>query len=753
MVFAVNRLPAQSRILQRYKLSSLALKTNPSDSFITQNAHIDGPSTFRPQLVFPKGKRGTFQAYLRAQQRRHEDREIWVRLMLLGRYGPYYEHAGPSDTNVDIEYWRSVASAPNIYEALQRLTADEHLTFNNHPLFPFAESIYTPQQNFTNPGPPTWLTMHLIANKVLTSLHARLALDLALNQLRIVPKTYRFPLVLLAVHRLLKFTQGEYLLEHFETILGVYSSTPEFHYNELLAVCGRLPKDDTSRQLILKLIGKMKEHSVYIDKHVAANLGVQAAAYPDIAALLPPAHTASSAWGHKFKPRYHIPSNLTGVTRRQRTTRVSKMSMADAIQALTPGEQGPGSKLSRLDAHEWSALVSSVGRDPNIGTEALRAFWDRVQSFRGKDMDVASKTAIMDAFRQRGQYEDALIIWKSIFQTPGAIDKRALTAAVMSLCGAAQYKEAFDTMDAFVFKNHLPSKDDATWPESRARWIEHRGRIQLDVPLINGLMDRLNRGGRPDVVFKLWDIMEKYYGVWPDGITMTILLDAARRAYLIDPTMELALGQLGIFNPFKRFWARQQLPETPSAAISKMLEKPPESGFWHEDWAFVNARVVFRDAVLGNWPHLQQISCPVGTYSPHSKADGLWVTKDRSPELRWPTIIPFDRTFHAYIFLLGWNELQAEIPLALAWMRALQIEPMYRTLCAALMYFGEVARLPPLFESFELRRGQEYGGDYGKLRRWIADWVGESNLPSENMIAAYRRGDGQQRMRWYGRKY
>lgn len=738
MVLAVNRL--SSRILQRCKLSSLALKTPQNNS----------PSTFRPQLVFPKGKTGTFHGYLRAQQRRHEDKEIWNRLVLLERYGPYYNHAQRSD-DVDAEYWRSVASAPNIYEALQRLIADEHVSFKDHPLFPAAESIYAPQPNTTNLPPPTWLTLHIVANKILNAQHARIALDFSLNQLRTTPKPYRFPLVLIAAHRLLKFKESAYLLEHFDAILDVFTETPQFHYNELLAVCGRLFKDETSRQLILKLLTKMKDTAVPIDKHVASGLGIHAAAYPEIAAFLP-TQTASGLLSHTHKARYHVSPNVKGLDRRRRTTHTSKMSMAEAIRALTPGDPSSTRPL-RLDSHEWSALVSSVGRDPTVGTEALRAFWDRVVASRGKNIDIASQTAIMDAFRQRGQHEDALIVWKSILQTPGSIDKRALTAAVMSLCGAAQYKDAFETMDAFVFKNYLPSKDDPTWPESRARWIEQRGRIQLDVPMINGIMDRLNRGGRPDVVFKLWDVMEKYYGVWPDGITMTILLDAARRAYLIDPTMELALGQLGIFNPFKRLWAREQLPETPSVAISKMLERPPESGFWHGDWAFINARVIFRDAVLGNWPHLQQVSCPVGTYSPQATSDRMWVTKDRSPELRWPTIIPFDRTFHAYIFLLGWNELQAEIPLALAWMRALQIEPMYRTLCAALMYFGEVARLPPLFESFELRKGQEYGGDYGKLRRWIADWVGESNLPSENMIAAYRRGDGQQRMRWHGRRY
>lgn len=672
--------------------------------------------------------------------------------MLLDKFGPHHDASRVSEPyDPDTEYWRSVASAANIFEALQRLVADEHLAFKDHPLLPNVESLFALDPTFTPTAPPTWLTMHLIANRVRTTRHAQLAFDLALNQLRSTPKSYRFPLVLLAVHRLLVFRQTKYLTQHIDTVLNIYTATPQFHYNELLAVCARLPKTEYSSLLLRKILEKMNSLSVPVDKHIASRLAVHAMAYPEVAALLPETVTSSRIWAHAFHPRYHVASSLKGLNRRHRVARVSKMTMVDALQALTPGKQG--SRPLRLDTHEWCALVSSVGRDPNVGVPELVAFWETVRSYRGKGMDIATQTAMMDAFRHRGQHEYALEVWKSILETPGSVDKRALTAAVMSLCGAAQYKDAFDTMDSFAFKDYLPQENDPTWPGSRAQWIEQRGRIKLDTAIINGLMDRLNRGGRPDVVFKLWDVMEKYYCVWPDSITMTILLDAARRAYLIDPTMELALGQLGIFNPFKKLWARRQLPETPSAAISRMLESPPESGFWHGDWAFINARVVFRDAVLGNWPHLQDVTCPVGTYTQQSTVDRLWMTKDRTPELRWPTIIPFDKTFHAYIFLLGWNELQAEIPLALAWMRALQIEPLHSTLCAALMYFGEVARLPPMFESFELQRGKEYGGDYGKLRRWIADWVGESALPSENMVAAYRRGDGQTRMRWHGRKY
>ncbi|KAG8760623.1 hypothetical protein FRC14_002469 [Serendipita sp. 396] len=741
---------ATTRTLKVCNFSTANLGTAVKTANPTLTTWNNHSNSFKPHLVFPKGPVGTLDGFIRAQKRRHEDKAIWDKLLLLHKYGAYYDegqHRALRD--VDADYWRSLAAIPNLYDALQRLVADERLNFTDHPLFPHAESLYVSGEKTSIPSPPVWLLLHLITNRVNTTRHAQLAFDLALNQLRYCPKPYRFPMLLLAVYGLLKFNLTAYTLKHVDIILNTPTTTPEFHYNELLAICGRLSKNQDSRILLLKVLNKMKDKSVPVNRHISSRLAIHCVAYPDIAALVSGPRRVIRDWGHSYKPHYHVLPNYRSAMRRLRTAKMSRMSVATVLETLNSAK--PNTQPLMLDSHEWSALISSVGRDQNVGLDTFRALWRRVQSYRGSGMDIATQTAVMDAFRQRGQYSDAIAVWESILNTPGNIDKRALAAAVMSLCAASRYKEAFDALDAFAFKNHIPQDEESS--HSRTQWIEQRGRIKLDVAMINGLMDRLNRGGRPDAVFKLWDVMEKYYGVWPDGITMAILLDAARRAYLIDPTIELTLNQLGLFNPLKKLWLHKQVPETPSAIISKMLSKPPESGFWHGDWAFINARVIFRDAVLGNWPHLQQVECPVGAYSPQSVSDRLWVTTDKIPEMRWPTVIPIDKTFHAYIFLLGWNELQAEIPIVLAWMRALQIAPMHKTLCAALMYFGEVARLPPLFESFELRRGQEYGGDYGKLRRWIADWVGESALPSENNIAAYRRGDGQQKMRWYGRKY
>jgi pentatricopeptide repeat protein len=656
---------------------------------------------------------------------------------------------------LNAETWLAIADMPSLYDALQRLVADEQLFFADHPLFPHAESVYIDEGGTSPPGPPTWLVMHLVTNRVHNSRDARLALDLVFNQLPHTPKNLQFPLVLAALHRMVRFSQWPHVIPIFSKILELPSNFPVFHFNELLLVLTRFPRRDEVRVLIKHLLQYMKDTGIRVYQRAALRLTVEAAVYPEIAELLPTGKQLTEMWrrGYRWSTRSSKPT-AAGLWRRQRTTKILKVDFQQAIDLLVnPTISSHLRKkktwASNLDAYEWSAFLSAMAGDYSLTHETMWAVWERLKELKGANINTASYTAMMDAFRRRGTPKLSVEIWRELVKRPSLVDRRALTAAVVALAASGHPKEAFDTMEIFAYKNYLPGAMETPWP-SKEEYTLTPGHIHLDTGIINALMRCMNRHGRPDVVFKLWDVMEKYYGIWPDAYTLTFLLDAARHAYLIDPSMEIALGQLGIRNPLKS-WRRED-DGTPGDMISRMLSKPPESGFWHDDWAYVNARVIFHDVVLGNWPELQKISCPVGAYIPTTFSDRLWVVPDPKPEQRWPTIIPSATTFHAYVFLLGWNELQAEIPRALAWMRALQIEPLQKTLAMALMYYGEVARLPPLFEAFDLRRNDAYKGDYGRFKTWLIDWVGGGAVPTENFVAAFRRGDASRgAVRWYGR--
>jgi len=701
--------------------------------------------------------------FMRCQALRYQH-PLWHQIGFLAKYGPQIfqapgvaleDEVAMLKYEPDAETWLAIADIPSLYDALQRLVADEQLFFVGHPLFPPVESVYIDEGGVSPPGPPTWLVMHLVTNRVLNSRDARLALDLVFNQLPHTPKNLQFPLVLAALHRMARFSQWPHVIPFFSQILDLPSNLPRFHFNELLVILTRFPRRDEVRVLIKHLLQYMKDKGIQVDRRAALRLTVEAAVYPEIAELLPTGKQLAEMWrrGYRWPIRSRKPTPA-GRWRRERTTKILKVDFQQAIDLLVnptiPGHlREKKSWAKNLDAYEWSAFLSAIAKDYSMSHETLWAVWKRLKGLKGSNINAASYTAMIDAFRRRGSPKLAVEIWGELVKRPSIVDRRALTAGVVALASAGHLKEAFETMEIFAYKNYLPGVAETPWP-SKEQYMHTPGHIHLDTGIINALMRYMNRHGRPDVVFKLWDVMEKYYGTWPDAYTQTFLLDAARHAYLIEPTMELALGQLGIRNPL-RSWRRED-DGTPGALISRMLSKSPESGFWHDDWAYVNARVIFRDVVLGNWPELQSVSCPVGAYVPTTFSDRLWVVPDPKPEQRWPTIIPSAITFHAYIFLLGWNELQAEIPQALAWMRALQIEPMQKTLVMALMYYGEVARLPPLFEAFDLRRNDAYKGDYGRFRGWLVDWVGGRAVPTENFVAAFRRGDASRGLvRWHGR--
>jgi len=126
------------------------------------------------------------------------------------------------------------------------------------------------------------------------------------------------------------------------------------------------------------------------------------------------------------------------------------------------------------------------------------------------------------------------------------------------------------------------------------------------------------------------------------------------------------------------------------------------------------------------------------------------------PRGAYPSFAPHDGTFHSAILLLGIARAASEIPRMLAWMRALGITPEPRTLAYALVFWAEVSIGAPLLEWLRSRRvashivGDGGQGEYVRLVRWMAEWVGAENVPDEAAVGeamravdAKRRGSGR----------
>jgi hypothetical protein len=151
---------------------------------------------------------------------------------------------------------------------------------------------------------------------------------------------------------------------------------------------------------------------------------------------------------------------------------------------------------------------------------------------------------------------------------------------------------------------------------------------------------------------------------------------------------------------------------------------PYRSGIWNGLPGWMVGRQIFRQVVLGNWPHLEKVSSPADIAFAPPPADA-----DRAAGY-YPEIVPTDETFHRYIQVLAEHSLEPEIPLALAWMQALKIVPRRTTLAMALVYWGEFSLGPPLVERWSRERS-----DHAKLRDWLSEWVPPESMPGSDDIA------------------
>ncbi|THH07586.1 hypothetical protein EW145_g3282 [Phellinidium pouzarii] len=99
-------------------------------------------------------------------------------------------------------------------------------------------------------------------------------------------------------------------------------------------------------------------------------------------------------------------------------------------------------------------------------------------------------------------------------------------------------------------------------------------------------------------------------------------------------------------------------------------------------------------------------------------------------DIAHPQIVPNEKTFAAYIALLGAQDRASEISITLAWMRALDVVPTRGPLALALALWSEASVRGPLLES--------YGGvsEYERLYHWLVKWLGRERMPTDAAIAS-----------------
>jgi pentatricopeptide repeat protein len=438
---------------------------------------------------------------------------------------------------------------------------------------------------------------------------------------------------------------------------------------------------------------------------------------------------------------------------------------------------------SSLVSHAWSILLQRYGHDPNASESDLSGLFE---SMPDSAVVAATVTPVMHGLVRQGNPAKAWDLWRDLVARENAanaeergtwVDRKTLAVATEACYAVSGLEGAVTLVDLLARR---PRRDPSGLQRS----------IVLDAQNVNVLLDLCKRSGKPSIAFRLWAAAMPRWGVWLDDISLNLVLDTARFAdnNLIggEPDLRFRLRALAaemraprkddpIGSSGKAWWDAYDAAGFARGEVGVLLD--PERYSWIQENGTIKpwekARLLFREVVLGNWPHLAQVKSPLDLASgplaflssfylprrsnsdpPNPSPESVAVTTPARARLpltnaRYTHIIPSSISFQSYIGLLGYWNRSAEIPFALAWMKELSIKPTYNSMCAALLFIAEVQPPRRWVAGWGPTGGAELVSDEEIVRRWLEDWLGDGMevfegverrvVPDERAVAALHR--------------
>lgn len=453
-------------------------------------------------------------------------------------------------------------------------------------------------------------------------------------------------------------------------------------------------------------------------------------------------------------------------------SRLSTFSRRGRLPSLYQNSKPLSTWKTTFDIWDWTTALFSAAKDPRISSERLMTLLKQSKEDPRLSPTVATYTVVIRGLVKKQDYPAAMTIWKELSRNrmlKRKLDAKALTVAMDALVGNGKLG------DAFV----------ALVEAAQVEGVKYLSRVKVDTELINAFMSSLAKHGRPDAALLVWDSFIPLFGVHPDAQSLTILLRAAKSVSERDHSLKSVIARAGIHNPFRRHneasgyssSSRQEIIQDIQAKLKDEHHSTAPS-IWNSEPAGLRCLQLFRSILLGNFKHLRDVQAPAEAVwsddarTAHPVRDfvrsmGLrHQREDDKPLLVGPTlgitmsiaqaevkdmgelshalhpqVTPDEKTFAAYIALLGSQRRASEIPLALAWMRELRIVPHKRTLALALALWSEVSMRGPLIE--------QYGSvsEYQRLVRWLLFWLGKERLPTESQMIWARKSLQRERER------
>lgn len=410
------------------------------------------------------------------------------------------------------------------------------------------------------------------------------------------------------------------------------------------------------------------------------------------------------------------------------------------------------------DIYDFTAALSVAAKDLTTNSKQLVIIFQRMMLTVRPT--VATYTIMIRGLLLRKDPHNAVRHWNLLLKTGLTIDKMALTAGLQAVTKIGHPHAAFALLEKYAKR---PRDGDEVIDEFRS---PHP--VQLTPVSMNDFLVALNRIARPDVVFKMWDHMPDLYGIYPNSETLSIVLQSARLACKLDDSFSGTVAELALRNPFRKrkpqgVLSREDAVLSVESVLGQKNLKKYQSSIWNDQTPFDAARKVFLQALFGmdTSGRLLEIQPPANAVRDSFDADAspgigfpslrtrtyqfvpppdLYLlsptTQEKKPH--FPQIVVTNANCFNYITLLGLSNASSshvgEIPLVLAWMRALSIQPSNSTLAVALMLWYEVSVQAPLVE--KLSGGPERG-EYARLVEWVRGWVGDYRVPDAQLLAKW----------------
>lgn len=423
--------------------------------------------------------------------------------------------------------------------------------------------------------------------------------------------------------------------------------------------------------------------------------------------------------------------------------------------------------------HSWSILIARAAKQSGVKAQDILDLYAHLPSTA---VCGHTLTPVMKSLQDLGDVGSAWKVWLEAVRLEKAakddgryVDNVALGVATEICAKMYDYEAAVSLVDVHAQRVSSTRKNEAK-------------RFKIDTQNVNILLKLSAWFKAPAIAFRLWAASLPRWGVRLDGVSLGLLLYTARRVELssgpdgcdadFDTRFQLLMNEFS----FRRK-DKDEVGDVSGGAYraydedgfakgdARVLLDPP--GFkWYKAYGsfrpWQQARQIFRQVVLDNWPFLNQVTSPLeldsgmlgfasffGGTLPHSNVPEHSTTLPL-PTARYTHIIPAAPTWYAYIRLLGTFNRVEEIPLALAWMKELGMKPSWQTMCEALTFISEVEGPRRRVNGWTEDGGARLVRDEEILRRWLCEWLGygsemgtdgmeRSVVPAEEDVSDFRR--------------